>query len=254
MQPEPIGEIYSPADNITPQRVHEMSADRTPLDLDAIRARADAATPGPWVPAMAPSAESFETPAEYLMKTMYGKGLPLWVAWAPNDTDDGFAYVVPAVTGDGPTSEANAEFIANARQDVPALLAEVTALLADLGAARAAHERALYDAHQRGWNERGERDAARAIPQQTIRWLAEYAMSQLFAAEQDMGCCPRCCGACAALRQLLDAGQLDDLMREDGPSSYWWDHVGGRVDRAWLDRAWRMTKCHDDEEATDDAA
>lgn len=57
--------------------------------LAEIQQRADAATPGPWER----------------------------------------HYLVPALTGDGPTSVANAEFIAHARHDVPKLVAALTAVL-----------------------------------------------------------------------------------------------------------------------------
>jgi hypothetical protein len=96
--------------------------------LDEIKTRAEAATPGPWNPAIAPHPDSAQTHAEYLVASLCNEGRPLWVAWAENPTDDGFAYVVPAVTGDGPTSEANADFVAHAREDVPWLIAEVERL------------------------------------------------------------------------------------------------------------------------------
>jgi hypothetical protein len=71
------------------------------IDVDAIRQRAENATPGPWrwsdkADALIAEGESFET-----------------------------IFNLRLVT---PTSRADAEFIAHAREDIPALLAEVTRL------------------------------------------------------------------------------------------------------------------------------
>lgn len=93
-----------------------------PLDLAAIQARAEAASPGPWERAVAPAEGSPETHAEYLAGTLLGEGEPLHVLTCAPPRPE-YTYGVPAVTGDGPTSRANAEFIAAARDDVPALVA-----------------------------------------------------------------------------------------------------------------------------------
>jgi len=69
-----------------------------PLDLDAIRARLAAATPGPW--------------------TAHPDGL----VWSD----------LPGDPVSGSVEQANAELIAHARQDIPALLAEVERLRAQL--------------------------------------------------------------------------------------------------------------------------
>ncbi|MFB7910156.1 hypothetical protein ACFC1T_27340 [Kitasatospora sp. NPDC056076] len=74
-----------------------------PLDLDAIQTRLDAATEGPW------TTDDSEIVAEVIAPAS-------WVA----RTD-----------GDGEADRANAEFIAHARQDVPALLARVRQLEAE---------------------------------------------------------------------------------------------------------------------------
>lgn len=88
----------------------------------------------------------------------------------------------------------------------------------------------------------------------TVTMLAETAaflvaghLADLYMADQDEGCCPECCAPCAALKQLLDAGQLDDIARPyyeagGGQGSDIW--VDGQVDRELLKRAWRMTDCH----------
>jgi hypothetical protein len=90
------------------------------------------ATPGPWTPATAPSEDSDETHAEYLTGALRpDEGRPLWVAWAPvvEGLHDDSDYVVPIVTGDGPASEANAVFVAEAHRSLPALVAALTAVL-----------------------------------------------------------------------------------------------------------------------------
>ncbi|QLJ01493.1 hypothetical protein HZZ00_10975 [Streptomyces sp. NEAU-sy36] len=72
------------------------------LDLDAIQARANAATPGPWFP-------HEDWPGRVFAESEFN------------------AHVA-RVTGSNP--EANEQFIAHAREDVPALVAEVRRLRA----------------------------------------------------------------------------------------------------------------------------
>lgn len=74
--------------------------------------------------------------------------------------------------------------------------------------------------------------------------LAGAHLDVLWYADGDGGCCPKCCNPCSALRRLLDAGQLDDIVRDYAPGSDWWNASAGRIDRAWLAVAWRMTDCH----------
>ncbi len=82
-----------------------------PLDLAAIQARADAATPGPWV-----------------------------IEWDADDVSDApfpisigpFCYL----EHQGERDAVDAKFIESARTDVPALLAEVQRLGAELAEAR----------------------------------------------------------------------------------------------------------------------
>jgi hypothetical protein len=82
-----------------------------PLDLDAIEARAEAATEGPWWPE--------------------GKVIGGWRIYArdreqaPDFTEVGSVREVFVGTGQ---HDADADFIAHARTDVPALLAEVRRL------------------------------------------------------------------------------------------------------------------------------
>lgn len=95
--------------------------------VDRAKAALAGVTPGPWTHHTAPSADSDETPAQYCANTLAGNGDPLHVLTAASP-DPRFAYVVPALTGDGPTSAINAEFIAQARELVPELIAEVERL------------------------------------------------------------------------------------------------------------------------------
>lgn len=94
--------------------------------MDDVVARAKAAlagvTPGPWVHHIAPHGDDQATHAEWLAETLTGEGEQLHVLTAES-TEPRFAYIVPAVTGDGPTSAINAEFIAAARSLIPELVA-----------------------------------------------------------------------------------------------------------------------------------
>lgn len=80
-----------------------------------------------------------------------------------------------------------------------------------------------------------------------VATLARAALDQLWSSEADGGCCPRCCGPCHALDELLRRGQLDELLSHDPavPGLLWWRE--GRVDREWLGRVWCLTSCHDEE-------
>ena len=86
------------------------------LDLPAIRARAEAATPGPWFHNEHLSADDYMTPYYFI-----GTGTSAMAA-----TDVGSADLSP-----------DSEFIAHARTDIPALLAEVERLSRNLEAASA---------------------------------------------------------------------------------------------------------------------
>jgi len=98
----------------------------TGLDLAAIKARADAATPGPWDIWRDLDAQGFYTVGEASGVIPEGE---VWVDGEHNPT--AHVYVI-----------ADAEFIAHARTDVPALLARI----AELEAERRGYERALLDA------------------------------------------------------------------------------------------------------------
>ena len=83
------------------------------MDLESIKKRLTAATPGPWAWASAPAEGSSETPAE---------------------------YVANALTGDGPLFVFDAEFIVPVLEDIRALLAEVKRLQAQIDAVKELHK------------------------------------------------------------------------------------------------------------------
>jgi hypothetical protein len=100
--------------------------------LDAIQARAEAASEGPWDFGTGYSADGARELTEKVEKSAFltlslnDGGRPLSVI------DNG--TIIPAVTGDGPNAKANAEFIAHARTDIPALVALVRVQAAKLDA------------------------------------------------------------------------------------------------------------------------
>jgi hypothetical protein len=85
------------------------------LDLDAIKRRTEAATPGPW---------------QELATDWNDNGFMV-SGYVARLRDDGR---VDDITGDG-LPLADAEFIAHARTDIPALVAEIESLRAKLAAA-----------------------------------------------------------------------------------------------------------------------
>lgn len=155
------------------------AADPTPgssrVDVAGLRAAAEAATPGPWERRIAPrEGYDLDAKAEYMRGTAADNGRPLHVLIAESTNPD-LAYIVPALTGDGPNSEANAAYIAAADPTtVLALLDERDDLAARLATAEAAVERltgsvvALVRAHGEALLERNE--AERQV--QAVRDLA----------------------------------------------------------------------------------
>lgn len=79
-------------------------------------------TPGKWRHCTGPA--EGESKAEYLAGciTNADESLHVVIAQSPEPK---YAYVIPALTGDGPTSDANAEFIAAAPEITQRLLAEL---------------------------------------------------------------------------------------------------------------------------------
>ncbi|MCW6003935.1 hypothetical protein K1W54_04965 [Micromonospora sp. CPCC 205371] len=83
-----------------------MTNPKTPLDLDAIRARADAATEGPWV-----------------------SGADYQPSWLPHELITAPENPIVEFTADE-QGAADADFAAHAREDVPALLAAIDRVMA----------------------------------------------------------------------------------------------------------------------------
>lgn len=77
--------------------------------------------------------------------------------------------------------------------------------------------------------------------------LARFAMDLLWQANRSHGCCPQCCAPCAALKHFNDVGMLSHILYMDPEASthLWWDVPKGRVNQAFLRKAWRMTECHE---------
>lgn len=99
--------------------------------LEEIRKRAEVATPGPWLWALFDEAKD---PLEWIRECLsYGSG-PVHLTWCPEHPLTKGQHprpehaVVPAITGNGPTSEANAKFLAAAREDIPWLLGQINEL------------------------------------------------------------------------------------------------------------------------------
>ena len=106
------------------------------IDIDAIEMRVKAATPGPWT-----------TGADKKWSDVF----PPW-ALVINGTH-------PLIELEsGPQGTADAEFIAHARTDVPALLAKVAELTAERDAALAAVRDALAELEDRTAEARGARE------------------------------------------------------------------------------------------------
>lgn len=98
-------------------------------DIDRMAALAEAATEGPWWwgrPAEDP--RSREERAKWIADALFDGDRDLWTTW----TQEGQHVVIPALTGDGPRAEQNAEFIAAARTFVPQVIAYVRELKAEI--------------------------------------------------------------------------------------------------------------------------
>lgn len=145
-----------------------MSTKPTPLDLTPIRARLENTTPAPWE--VAPCSDTDETRDVvhgYAEKDTPGGIIKQahWIAEldASIDVDMSEAEEDEAIE----TLRANADFIAHARTDIPALLAEVARLRTELTEA----------------DDRAERYAMEAVDL-TTRLMAEE--SRLTALQQDL--------------------------------------------------------------------
>lgn len=96
------------------------------LDLGELALRAQAATPGPWLSCYNDSGTHADTVAHVAESLARGSGDRVYGVHAPHLREDGKGVVWPAITGNGPTSEANAYFIAACDpQSILALLARL---------------------------------------------------------------------------------------------------------------------------------
>ena len=107
------------------------------IDIEPIKERLAAATPGPLGFATAPAEGSSESPAEYVSNAFTGYG-EMYVVWDMSTEGNPDGYVLTAVTGDGPRASANAELYAHAPSDIAALITEVEKLRGQIDAVRAA--------------------------------------------------------------------------------------------------------------------
>lgn len=111
-----------------------MSAVEQSLDLDAIKARAGAASPGPWEVSMFDSGHSKFEMSVSVIASHNGDSIADMDGLGRTHNED------PRFQDDGLR---DADFIAHARDDIPALVAEVKSLTAQLQAAQATIAEAL---------------------------------------------------------------------------------------------------------------
>lgn len=94
--------------------------------LQDMKARLEAATPGPWGAGRGVTSDGSEfvttraQKAAFLALSLNDDESTLWLV------DNG--EVIPAATGDGPRAQANAEFIAHAPEDLAKLIAALEAV------------------------------------------------------------------------------------------------------------------------------
>jgi len=136
-----------------------------PLDLDAIRARAEAATEGPW------GVIDWDSPDEgvnFIHVLQEQDGLET-VCALPN----------PAEYTNRSCLRADAEFIAHAREDVPALLAEVERLRRD---------RDEWEVDSRGWRKEAVAQAAKLNAVRALHVQEACCCGKPDCAEPNRGC------------------------------------------------------------------
>lgn len=104
--------------------------------VEEIRARLKAATPGPW------GVTSFES--EHVQTMLNAGQGECWAVWADVDGH----CLAPATTGNGPTSEANAEFIAHAPGDLAFLLSLLEQVPPPPATPQEPSDRAITAAHE----------------------------------------------------------------------------------------------------------
>ena len=103
--------------------------------LREIEERERKASPGPWILGHS-NTEVFTDAIDWMTNIIIKSTDPdLWCTGLyrgddPGGDDPETEFLFTAVTGNGPTSAANADFIAHARQDIPALVATIRELQA----------------------------------------------------------------------------------------------------------------------------
>ena len=122
---------------------------RLAADNAALRAAAEAATPGPWDWA-GTAFETLDEAKAWLGRMLdfapdnlflHGVGHMLDGSHMPDEIDDPWAFVMPAITGNGPTAEANAKYLRAANPSaVLALLDENERLWLRVANAETAHD------------------------------------------------------------------------------------------------------------------
>ena len=89
----------------------------------------EAATRGPWVHGISPEGFTTDELLEYLRKIVVkGDGEQLHMVMVKNKQDDYDDAAITAITGNGPTSEANAVFALEAREALPYYITRVREL------------------------------------------------------------------------------------------------------------------------------
>lgn len=146
-----------------------MSAPMTPDREQEIRAREQAATPGPWE----------ECPS-------YGKGFYAYL---------GGSYLRGVGTlefGDGEGADADRAFTLHARQDVPALLAEVVRLQARVAELEAARTTAAADRDKQiiAWLEKKAREEGTSNKDSRVRATATYRLADKLSRGAVRPACP----------------------------------------------------------------
>jgi len=98
--------------------------------LREIEEQMNSGTPGPWILGHS-NTQSLPAAIDWMTKIILHSSNPdLWCTGVYETDDPDAEFLFTAVTGNGPTSCANADFIANARQDNLALLATIRELRA----------------------------------------------------------------------------------------------------------------------------
>ena len=135
--------------------------------IAALRAIHEASTEGTWMYGT-PGDDCEQTRAEWMAgcaKEPDGSAAgSLWAAWQQR----GGELLIPAITGDGPTSEHNAHAIVSAHNNLPALLKA----LEDVLGIEAAPSRPDMQPHDRDWAD-GYNDARREFRTAIEAALAE---------------------------------------------------------------------------------